>query len=324
MVAALLQELGIPVVREMGRGTSQELRIALDNQEVDLYTDFSADALITVHRLPESTLPRNTSEVFSLVNNLDQPEGIVWFTPLEIGDEFPSATVTRQEILQSAPGLENYIARIRDVVTNQVIEDLINQVEVGPDQVQSSGDEISSEDAVRLFLCAQELIATCEDGATKEVEANSAPISQLRLVLLPTSTPTATPNAPPIPTESPTPTPTSPAPTVTPQPPTVVALPLPTATSDPTAVASSNLTSQNQGQSYITVPATFSVNARATTSIDAPVVQILERGKTYSALGRTSDSEWIQVQFDDQQVWVYTEAIYYSAGLLERLPVVTP
>ena len=79
-----------------------------------------------------------------------------------------------------------------------------------------------------------------------------------------------------------------------------------------------------QASPVISVPLDYGVNARQTTSIDSPIVQVLERGNTYPVIGRTANSAWVQIQLDEEVAWVFTSAVFSSSTELTNLPVVTP
>lgn len=74
----------------------------------------------------------------------------------------------------------------------------------------------------------------------------------------------------------------------------------------------------------ITVPTTYGVNARAAASIDAPVIGVLARGATATAVERNSDGLWVKIFLaDGAPAWVFTGAVFYSSEQLEQLPVAT-
>ncbi len=79
------------------------------------------------------------------------------------------------------------------------------------------------------------------------------------------------------------------------------------------------------GSSLISTPGTYSVNARATASTDAPIVELLPRGNLLSAIGRTADSTWLEVRLTDgRSAWIFTAAILARADAVQALPIVTP
>ena len=72
----------------------------------------------------------------------------------------------------------------------------------------------------------------------------------------------------------------------------------------------------------ITVPTTYGVNARAAASIDAPVLGVLARGATATAVERNSDGLWVKIFLEEGvSAWVFTGAVFYSPEELEQLPI---
>ena len=63
------------------------------------------------------------------------------------------------------------------------------------------------------------------------------------------------------------------------------------------------------------------VNIRELPDLDSEVLEKLEAEDTAAALGRTEDSEWIQIRIDDVTGWVFAETITIDSPV-EDLPVI--
>jgi hypothetical protein len=71
---------------------------------------------------------------------------------------------------------------------------------------------------------------------------------------------------------------------------------------------------------------TSSINLRNAPDVNAALVGILGAQVTTTALGKTADSQWLQVEIPDkpgQRAWVYAQLVALSAPI-EQLPVVAP
>jgi hypothetical protein len=76
----------------------------------------------------------------------------------------------------------------------------------------------------------------------------------------------------------------------------------------------------------VTNPGTGAVNLRSAPDMNAPQAGLLGSQISTTALGKTADDQWIQVQMPDkpdQIAWVYDQLIQLSAPI-SSLPVVTP
>ena len=75
----------------------------------------------------------------------------------------------------------------------------------------------------------------------------------------------------------------------------------------------------------VKIPENFGVNARATTSTEADISAVLPRGAALTALARTADGDWLQIQLPNgSQAWVYASAVISTPEEIEQLPVVQP
>jgi hypothetical protein len=75
--------------------------------------------------------------------------------------------------------------------------------------------------------------------------------------------------------------------------------------------------------SFVTNAGTTTVNLRASPSMDAQTLGLLEVNQSASAVGKTTDGQWIQVA--DQagnKAWVFASQVKVTGG--DALPVVTP
>ena len=214
---------------------------------------------------------------------------------------FSPAPVIRQEILESNPGLEAYLGQLGEYLDDVAIRQLNAEVGYGPDGVVASGDEILMEDAARLFLCTNGLILTCPDSDTSKSSDTSGALDS-------SSVPDAS-----------------------------------NAQNDAAEVAAAEPASENGVDNAnaelvveppatgplaavsgvtITVPTTYGVNARAAASIDAPVLGVLARGATATAVERNSDGLWVKIFLEEGvSAWVFTGAVFYSPEELEQLPI---
>ena len=74
----------------------------------------------------------------------------------------------------------------------------------------------------------------------------------------------------------------------------------------------------------IVVSSTFGVNARAGTTTEDDVLVILENGAEIPIVGRSADSQWLQVQLDDGRLaWVFAAAILTTSDIA-TLPEAAP
>lgn len=73
-------------------------------------------------------------------------------------------------------------------------------------------------------------------------------------------------------------------------------------------------------QAQVTISSPAGLNARAAPSADSEIVAVLPNNNTYSAISRSADSRWIQVQLEgDETAWIFLELVIPSNDL-NRLP----
>ncbi|MEZ4864050.1 MAG: glycine betaine ABC transporter substrate-binding protein [Caldilineaceae bacterium] len=202
---------------------------------------------------------------------------------------FPSyapAPVMRRAVLEQYPELETYLGALSDHLNTNTITALNAQVDLGADGELATGDEEDVSTVAESFLCAQGLITQCPESAEVEMAAPEATAT----ILGPVPPVTATNPVAPLPT-----------PTVTPEP-----LPAPVVIE-------------------VTTPETYGVNARASASTEAEVVAVLPRASVVQAVGRTTDSSWLQILLpDNEPAWVFTAAVLTQPEKVAQLPVVIP
>jgi hypothetical protein len=198
--------------------------------------------------------------------------------------------------------------------------------------------------ATKTATTAPTATATVLPTATATKTATTAPTATV--TVLPTATktattaPTATATVPPTATKTATTAPTATIlPTAMPtQIPTVArtSLASSTATVAPTAtvvmtgtlVASYAITrtptiTPTTVPVFVTIPEDYNVNARATTSTTAEVLQILIAGTQWRAIGRTIDNSWIFIQLDSQRsAWVFTTTVLTESIQIATLPII--
>ncbi len=116
-----------------------------------------------------------------------------------------------------------------------------------------------------------------------------------------------------------TPVPATPEPTTpTPFPPQE---PLPTLSTASVTTAPPTLT---QHSVTITVPRTYQINVRSSTTTESESLALLDKGATFPAIARTIDSAWTQVILPDGRTgWVFTTSMVANLEQIGTLPVST-
>ena len=186
---------------------------------------------------------------------------------------------------------------------------------------QPSQDGVGSGASVRRVaaettpqISAAAIITETESTDPSEATAIEPSVTVETATLEPTATATETAPATPTPTESATALPIL-APTLR---------PIPTQTPNATPVAVSVPVLDPEEVVLLTVPQTFSVNARADTSVDSASLGLLPKGSSYRGIARTLDNAWTQIVLADGRVaWVFTEAMGTSLEQIATLPVST-
>jgi len=76
----------------------------------------------------------------------------------------------------------------------------------------------------------------------------------------------------------------------------------------------------------VTIPSTYSVNARSTADLRADVLSVLPRGAIFQAIGKTVDDQWLQIilTLGEEKAWIFKEAVFWNAEDIAILPIVEP
>ena len=235
------------------------------------------------------------------------------------------APLIRQEFLDATPALQPYIEALATSLNQESLQQLNAATTIGPDGLLNSGDETPLRDAAAAYLCANAIVGTCQLGAasapsTNEVVEDAAAedtaVEDTAVVESDT-------------TEEDSAEETSVAEEDT----TAV-----DTTSDTAAVAATGAAEAEVSTDEfviappvliagvaVTVPATYGVNARRTASTDSPVVDVLPKGATLTAVGRLTDNSWIQIIMPDESLaWIFSDAVFYTQSQLDTLPEIVP
>ncbi len=74
----------------------------------------------------------------------------------------------------------------------------------------------------------------------------------------------------------------------------------------------------------ITVPRTYQINVRISTTIESESLALLDKGATFPAIARTIDSAWTQIILPDGRTgWVFTTSMVANLEQIGTLPVST-
>jgi hypothetical protein len=65
----------------------------------------------------------------------------------------------------------------------------------------------------------------------------------------------------------------------------------------------------------------FNSNLRSSFSTDADVLEIIPFNTELVPEGRTDNSNWLMVTFDEQSGWIYAPILFFASGEIETLPV---
>lgn len=75
----------------------------------------------------------------------------------------------------------------------------------------------------------------------------------------------------------------------------------------------------------IVIPDSYNVNARADTSVNATVLQVLVSGTQWTAIGKTIDDSWLYIRLENgQRAWVYTDSVLVDPITISSLPIEVP
>lgn len=126
----------------------EDIYNSFDAGECDLAVGFNVEALIRQYTI------------------LDDPQA---FFPATV-----VAPVIRAEILNQNPDLIDLIGSLTALITNEMMADLEEGVELGPDGVEDSGDETDLDTVVRDFLVANDLISAETPPSETSPESDGA------------------------------------------------------------------------------------------------------------------------------------------------------
>ena len=334
IIHADLADKGIATIEDLAaltRESDQRPSLCIEESALESIP-FGLERLQQIYRmvfLPEDILVTDSNDLYAALQDgrCDVAQGlstdghIAGWNLVPLDDTlafFPAsmpAPAVRQEFLNENPSIAPYLEELRTHLTSVRYRELAAQIITGADGTIDSGDEISMRSAAQLFLCDSGLIAKCssDDIAAQSAEA-LAPADDGPTTSELTSTASSD-------TESP-----SVAPEIA-SVEEVNAEVEPDASTSIPILANPLLPARNNTPSgvEITIPPEYGVNARFTSDTDSTVVEVLARGSTVTAIGRTADSMWLQVELRDQRlVWIFAEAVFYSPGTLDSLPIVTP
>lgn len=293
---------------------------------------------------PESTVLLSADEIYRSLRDGSCDVGHVLQTDARIGawnlvvledalGAFPNyspAPVLRGQLLELYPGLDQYLSRLGPLLSPEAITTLNAQVELGSDNEPATGDELSIATVANSFLCANQLITTCETepvAAVPTAAPITAPITASEsitpvLTLIPIPSPVAVQEST---LDATTDSPASEVPTDDTDDATA------DNTIDNTVEEAATVASVDDNREIvvdvdtltISTPAAFGVNARAAGNAAAPVVTILPRDTTVAVVGRSADSNWLQiVTADEELAWVFTAAIISNPERIAQLPIV--
>jgi hypothetical protein len=65
----------------------------------------------------------------------------------------------------------------------------------------------------------------------------------------------------------------------------------------------------------------FNTNLRSTFSTEGDILDVLPFDTDLVPLGRTDDSNWLQVTVADQSGWIYAPILFFASGDVETLPI---
>jgi hypothetical protein len=223
------------------------------------------------------------------------------------------APVARQSVLTQYPGLETALTGLSEYLDEATMSRLNALVELGLDGEPATGDETPISEVASAFLCQNNLLAGCANGA---LPALTAPFSLTVPLTLPTFP--LFPNYSSTGDERDTSVPATATLTTT----GTLTAPITTTSSTPVLVSSSAQTPSLRV--IISTPEANGVNARRDPSTQANILQLLPANTLVPAIGRTSDNAWLQVILPDGAVaWVFTEAMVHRPEAIEQLPILT-
>ena len=243
--------------------------------------------------------------------------------------------LVRQEFLQATPALQPYIEALANSLDQKALQQLNAVTTIGEDGLLNSGDEASLRDAAAAYLCANEIVGTCQLDTSAISSGEETPVESATDEVVTEES-----------TDSDTGSDTGNTESIAAEESSVVDE---TATSgeststeststEETAEATPATSTEEEADGdlaiappvliagvTVTVPDTYGVNARSTASTDAPVVDVLPKSATLTAVGRLADNSWIQIIMPDETLaWIFSDAVFFTEEQLDTLPTVVP
>jgi uncharacterized protein YraI len=71
----------------------------------------------------------------------------------------------------------------------------------------------------------------------------------------------------------------------------------------------------------VTISTRYNTNLRSSFSTSADILTRIPFNTELVPEGRTNDSNWLMVTFDDQTGWVYAPILFFASGSVETLPI---
>ncbi|MCX6050340.1 MAG: SH3 domain-containing protein, partial [Chloroflexi bacterium] len=251
------------------------------------------------------------------------------------------APVVRKAVIDANPELKTALNSFIGLLDDTTMSQLNARVDIGADGIAGTGDEETPEAVAQDFLLKNRVIlastsltettpSSLSTTGAAAIKANQAVTTSVNI----SATEPVTGPAPIAPTKAVTATetvtdtraPTEPLSSTSATEPTeAVATAVMTTSVVALATPSVTATVGITDGVLISTPGAYGVNARATASTDAPIVQLLPRGNLLRATGRTADGTWLEVTLTNgRSAWIFTAAILARQDAIETLPIVTP
>ncbi len=96
MFVLVLREAGYIVDDQTGFGGSSVVRAALENNEIDLYPEYTGTALSIYNGLPADALPNEAVRSYELAKTLDLARGLTWLDAAPLNNTF--ALIVREDL----------------------------------------------------------------------------------------------------------------------------------------------------------------------------------------------------------------------------------
>ncbi len=119
MFVLVLEEAGYVVDDQTGLGGSTTVRAALENDEIDLYPEYTGTALTLYNGLPTEALPNVAERAYELAKTLDQAKGLVWLDRAPLNNTFALIALADlyDEGVTTIEALADQVARAENALT---------------------------------------------------------------------------------------------------------------------------------------------------------------------------------------------------------------